>query len=504
MRDPDARLPQPRHFRAIKEDAVRQPRIAAHPPGLLQQIERPLAEPAQTVSLFIACFSQVRVQPHAVPARQFSARTHQLRRNRKWRARRQRHPQHGARPRVVILTDQPLAIPQYPLLALHHRIRRQTALAHAHAHAAPRRVEADANPPCRGDLRVDHPAVSPRKHVVVVGGRGAAREHQLRHPRQRRHVHALFIEARPNRVKRPQPVEQLRVRRRSVGSRQCLIKMMVRVDQSRNRHRVAPADHLVRLGRPFRPAPDAPDLALFRVNKRAVQHTIRAIDGCQRVNVANQQRTGHYSITLRCLRISSSSDPSGDTSNGSPAAARAEWTSFSPLPVISATAVARRPTTPSSTARRNPATAVAAAGSAKTPASRPVYRIASRISSSLTLIIAPPASFTAITAFFQLRGTPTAMLSAMVLGSTTWSGPPLSKHAVTGAAPAACTPRIRGARSISPNVRSSRNAFHTPAMVHPSPTDTATQSGASQASCSPISSPAVFLPSTKSGLMPLF
>ena len=40
-------------------------------------------------------------------------------------------------------------------------------------------------------------------------------------------------------------------------------------------------------------------------------------------------------------------------------------------------------------------------------------------------------------------------------------------------------------------------------MVQPSPTETATQSGTCHASCSQISSPAVFLPSTRYGLMAL-
>ena len=76
MRDPHARASQPRNFAAIEEDAVGQPGIAAHPPGLLQQIERPLSEPAQTISFFIARLSQVGVQPYTVPPRQLPARSH--------------------------------------------------------------------------------------------------------------------------------------------------------------------------------------------------------------------------------------------------------------------------------------------------------------------------------------------------------------------------------------------------------------------------------------------
>src|SRR5260370_3996926 len=85
-------------------------------------------------------------------------------------------------------------------------------------------------------------------------------------------------------------------------------------------------------------------------------------------------------------------------------------------------------------------------------------------------------------AFLKCLGTATAMLSAMVFG-------------------AARTPRILGVRSISPRVCISRNPFQIPAIVQPSPTETATQFGTLQSSCSQVSNPAVFLPSTRYGLM---
>ena len=89
------------------------------------------------------------------------------------------------------------------------------------------------------------------------------------------------------------------------------------------------------------------------------------------------------------------------------------------------------------------------------------------------------------------------MLSARVLGSTLSTGSPLWKAVVIGAAPSACTPRKRGMRSISPRLCSSAKAFQAPAMEQPSPTDMTTQSGTSQASCSAISKPTVFLPSIR-------
>ena len=45
------------------------------------------------------------------------------------------------------------------------------------------------------------------------------------------------------------------------------------------------------------------------------------------------------------------------------------------------------------------------------------------------------------------------------------------------------------------------NPLYTPPTVHPSPTDTATQSVGSKLSCSAISNETVFLPSTMNGFM---
>jgi hypothetical protein len=55
-----------------------------------------------------------------------------------------------------------------------------------------------------------------------------------------------------------------------------------------------------------------------------------------------------------------------------------------------------------------------------------------------------------------------------------------------------------------PSARISNRPFPIPAIVQPSPTETATQSGTAAPVCSPISSPHVFLPSTSEGLTAAF
>ena len=274
MRDPHARAAQALHFAAVEMDAVRQPGIGAQPSDVLQQVQRPLAEAAQAVGLFIARLGQVRMQAHAVPASQVGARAHQFRRHGKRRARRQREAQHGARRGIVILRDQALAVLQNPRFVLHHRIRRQAAFAPSHAHAAARRMEPHADAARRFNLRVDQVGVAARKQVVVVAGGGAARKQQLRHAGQRRHVDAFLIHPRPNRVERAQPVEQLRVGRGSVGARQGLVQMMVRIDQAGQRDGMTAVDHAVRLRQLRRAASHTPDLAVLGVDVPAVKHAV--------------------------------------------------------------------------------------------------------------------------------------------------------------------------------------------------------------------------------------
>ena len=105
---------------------------------------------------------------------------------------------------------------------------------------------------------------------------------------------------------------------------------------------------------------------------------------------------------------------------------------------------------PSSTARLTPAVAVTPAGSPNTPSVRPKSRIAARISSSLTAIQRPPLCSTARCAFFGLRGTPTAMLSAKVFSGVGTRSRCCSAASTNGQQPEDWTPRIFGMRSIMP------------------------------------------------------
>ena len=92
------------------------------------------------------------------------------------------------------------------------------------------------------------------------------------------------------------------------------------------------------------------------------------------------------------------------------------------------------------------------------------------------------------------------MLSAIVSALPGMSSRPSRKASTSGRAPSAWTPSIRGRRGMKPSSRIATSPFQIPAIVQPSPTETATQSGGALPHCSPISSPQVFLPSTSEGL----
>ena len=74
------------------------------------------------------------MQPHAALRRQFRRLSHQPGRDGKWRARRERHLQHGVRRRVVQLVDQPGAVDENGVGVLHHAVGRQPTVALAEVH----------------------------------------------------------------------------------------------------------------------------------------------------------------------------------------------------------------------------------------------------------------------------------------------------------------------------------------------------------------------------------
>ena len=265
-------------------------------------------------------------------------------------------------------------------------------------------------------------------------------------------------------------------------------------------------DRTVGLGQaaPLR-VPIAPDLAVFHVNDSAAQHAVAGVHGTS-VWMSRISSECHRESRVALARIvfETRRHPAGYRT-AAPAAVRADADILQPVAGDQRDGRGARPDdaalTPRAATRPRPwppPVRRRCRPGARCSAWRPGFR------RRCTLIMAPPGF-----AHRHHRLLPVARHAdgdAVGDGLAAPSAAALRrsrKHAVTGAAPAACTPRIRGVRSISPSVshfaerlsRRPRWCSRRPPRRPPNP-------GACQPSCSPISRPAVFLPSTRYGLMP--
>ncbi len=96
----------------------------------------------------------------------------------------------------------------------------------------------------RRDLDVDGVFEAGGKHVMMVGRRGAAGQHQFGHRHRHAEIERLRRQPRPDRIKRLQPGKQFAVERRGNRARQRLIEMMMGVDQARQHHMLAGVEGL--------------------------------------------------------------------------------------------------------------------------------------------------------------------------------------------------------------------------------------------------------------------
>ena len=182
-----------------------------------------------------------------------------------------------------------------------------------------------------------------------------------------------------------------------------------------------------------------------------------------------------YSSTVmpRSAKAASRRSISPGMEMGSPQAAMALATSLSPLPVTTLTTAASLSIRPCSQSFFSPAAPVTPAGSPNTPQVLPSSFWAAMISASDTFTVSPLDSRIAISALSAFRGTPTAMESARVFSSMGRQSSPVSMARFRGQQPSAWAEMSRGSRSMRPMACRSLSPFHSPAMVHPSPTEMA-------------------------------
>ena len=197
VRDAGAGAREQRDAGLVELDAVRVPDVAADPAELLGVLGRRAAELLARVGDVVVVLGQVRVQRHAMLARQQRRIAHQLAAHRERRARRDDDALHrvaragrasvrsGAACRVRIAASSSTT-----------RVGRQPALRLADAHRAACGMEAHAD--LRAPLRCCRRACTPFGiQVQVVAAGGAARQQQLGHRRLRRDEAPSPASARP-------------------------------------------------------------------------------------------------------------------------------------------------------------------------------------------------------------------------------------------------------------------------------------------------------------------
>ena len=274
----------------VELDAVRVPNVAADPAELGRVLGGRGVEVLPAVGDVVVVLGEVRVQAHAMCARERRRLAHQIAADAERRARRDRDIDHRAECAVVERADDALGVAQDRVLALDQRIRRQSALRLADAHAAAAGDEAHPDLVRRLDAVVEQHAV--RVDVEMVAARRAAREQQLGHRHLRRHAHHLRRQPGPDRIEAAQPREQLRVLHRGDRTRQRLEHVVVRVDEPRHDDVAARVDHLVGVLRQIGGGADGLDQAAAHEDRRAAQLEAGIVEGRDAVGIAQEQRLG--------------------------------------------------------------------------------------------------------------------------------------------------------------------------------------------------------------------
>ena len=287
VRHARARFGQRGQLRVVEVDAVRVEHVRPDPAQAFHIGKRPQPGAREREALLVLRLAQVRVQPHAVGARERRALTQQVRRDGERRARREHHLPHGQGRRVVIRLDQAAAVGQDGVRLLHDGIRRQPAVLFRQAHAAARGVQADAQRRGRLELRVDEPGLPGGEHIVVVKTRRAAKAHQLGHAGKRALVNGVRVQIGPDAVERGEPVEQLHALHLGQVAREVLVQVVVRVHQPRIHQQRAPVDHAG--VRRVKPRADGGHRAAVEQQVRPVQDAVLIVAGDERMDVLQQR-----------------------------------------------------------------------------------------------------------------------------------------------------------------------------------------------------------------------
>ncbi len=129
------------------------------------------------------------------------------------------------------------------VLVFDHAVGRKAAHRFAEGHRAAARMEAQAQLARCLDQRLKDALAPTRKHVVVVGRQRAPAQQQPRHRSAGGEADSVGVDLGPDRVQRPQPLEQTPVRH--IAASRPLVHVVVRVDQAWNGDAVRQVNNVV-------------------------------------------------------------------------------------------------------------------------------------------------------------------------------------------------------------------------------------------------------------------
>jgi hypothetical protein len=142
-------------------------------------------------------------------------------------------------------------------------------------------------------------------HVEVVGRRRAAAERELDEAGVRRDVRRLLVQARPQRVERPQPVEEVAAQRGRERAREVLVQVVVGVDEPRRHQAAGRVEHPLRRRRRVAGAAHAADQPAGHGHPAAGELPPVVVHGRDEQRVADEQ-VGGRGRRRRCRHRSSS------------------------------------------------------------------------------------------------------------------------------------------------------------------------------------------------------
>ena len=217
-----------------------EPDVVAEPAEVVEVLQRPHAEPLEAELLLVAGLGQVGVQPHA--ARRASSAVSRISSG---------VTENGEVGASAIRTIAPGDGSWWRSIAASlGREDRVAVLDDARRAAGRRRTRPGPSRRGRGgsaprgarrlDLDGQQVAGVAREDVVVVGRGRAPRPGQRGEGRPRGRVDRRFVDVRPHRVERDEPLEQRRLLREAAGGR--LVEVVVAVDEPRRRQQAAAVD----------------------------------------------------------------------------------------------------------------------------------------------------------------------------------------------------------------------------------------------------------------------